>query len=120
RWFSASLDAKGAVLSAARALNEAPQKVGLVAVRPAANGFALLATSVAVTGTGIEGLLLGAAGELTGNPFSLAHTHEEVLWLDALPAGATTAALFATRAAGSASLYLAPIAAHGEPQREAT
>jgi hypothetical protein len=121
RWFGVPLDPRGAPLRQPRELSEAAQKLGLVALRPTASGFVVLSTALTQAGTGIDALPLGAGGELNAATQSLAHVHEDVLWLDAVTLGDTTSALWATRAPGSASLHLAPLAEPGKPQRgEAT
>jgi hypothetical protein len=118
RWYSAALDARGAPLAPPLRLSEAPARLGLVALRPTAEGFVVVSSAVGGNGTGIEALGLGGGGELSSNVINIAHTHEDVLWLDALGLGASTTALYAVRAAGSASLYLVPVAQGSAPQRE--
>lgn len=119
RWFALPLDPRGIPLSQARSTSEAPAKVGLVALRPTEAGFVLLSTAPSTSGTGIDALPLGTSGELVAASQSLGHVHEDVLWLDAITLGHGTSALFATRAAGSASLHLAPLAESSKPQRAA-
>jgi hypothetical protein len=119
RWVSVALDPRGAPLQRPRAVSDAPQRLGLVALRPTALGFVVLSTAPGPAGTGIDALLLGASGELGAASQRLGHVHEDVLWLDAITIGETTSVLWATRAAGSASLQLAPLAAPGKPQHEA-
>src|SRR5262249_8925418 len=109
-WVDVPLDPRATPLSQPRPVSEAPQRVGLVALRPSAQGFVLLSTALSFGGTGIDALPLGAGGELLAPSQSLAHIHEDVLWLDAVTLGGVTSALWATRAAGSATLHLAQLA----------
>jgi hypothetical protein len=119
RWFAVPLDPRGVPLSQPRSISEAPPRVGLVALRPTQSGFVVLSTAPSSSGTAVDALPLGTSAELVAPSQSLGHVHEDVLWLDAITLGYTTSALFATRAAGSASLHLAPLAEPNKPQRAA-
>lgn len=112
RWFSSALDAKG-VPSKPRALADAPSELSLAAVRALRAGFVALAAGVTPTGTRVEALRLGPSGELLAGPTPLDLSRTEVLWLEALRAGDTDVALWATLAVGAADLTLVPLAADG-------
>jgi hypothetical protein len=116
RWFSSVLDSKGTPLAPPRSLAEAPSELGLAAVAGTAQGFVALATGVSPTGTRVEALQLGHAGELLNGPTPLVHSRTEVLWVKALPVGEVTVALWATLAVGAADVWLAPLTPAGAQQ----
>lgn len=109
RWFSTPLDAHGAPLGKPRSLAGAPSEIGLVSVAGAGSGFVAVATGITPTGTRVEALLLGPGGELLQGPAPLAHSRTEVLWVEALQAGATPLALWATLGVGAADVQLAAL-----------
>ncbi|HTV18278.1 MAG TPA: hypothetical protein VMG12_06395, partial [Polyangiaceae bacterium] len=114
--FSSVLDAKGAPLAPPRALAEAPGELGLAAVTGTAQGFVALATGVSPTGTRVEALQFGPAGELVNGPTPLTHSRTEVLWVKALGVGEVNVALWATLAVGAADVWLAPLTPAGAQQ----
>src|SRR5688572_23856296 len=89
RWYSSVLDPKGSVISKPRALAEAPSDLSLATVTGSASGYVALAAGVTPTGTRVEALQLGPAGELGSGPTPLVHSRTEVLWLKALAIGNT-------------------------------
>jgi len=116
RWFSTVLDSKGAPLAPPRALGEAPSELGLATVTGTARGFVALATGVSPTGTRVEALQLGPAGELTNGPTPIVHSRTEVLWVKALAVGEVNVALWATLAVGAADVWLTPLTPAGAQQ----
>jgi hypothetical protein len=116
RWFSSVLDPKGVPLAPPRALSDAPSELGLAAVAGTAQGFVAVATGLSPTGTRVEALQLGPAGELMNGPTPLVHSRTEVLWVKALPVGDVNVALWATLAVGAADVWLAPLTAAGAQQ----
>jgi hypothetical protein len=116
RWFSAVLDPKGAPLAPPRALADAPSELSLASVAGSASGFVALATGVTPTGTRVEALQLGPAGELTNGPTPLVHSRTEVLWVKALRVGDANVALWATLAVGAADILFVPLTASGAQQ----
>jgi hypothetical protein len=116
RWFSAVLDPKGVPLAPPRALADAPSELSLASVAGTASGFVALATGVTPTGTRIEALQLGPAGELTNGPTPLAYSRTEVLWVKALRVGDANVALWATLAVGAADILFVPLTAAGAQQ----
>lgn len=116
RWYSALLGTKGAAAAPPRALADAPSELGLAALTSTAVGFVALATGVSTTGTRVEALRLGPAGELMTGPTPLVHSRSEVLWVKALALGDVDVALWATLAVGAADVWLAPLAPAGAQQ----
>lgn len=116
RWFSAVLDPKGVPLAPPRALAEAPNELSLASVAGTASGFVALATGLTPTGTRVEALQLGPAGELTNGPTPLVYSRTEVLWVKALRIGDTNVALWATLAVGAADILFVPLTAAGAQQ----
>jgi hypothetical protein len=116
RWFSTVLDPKGAPIAPPRALAAAPSELGLAAVTGTAQGFVALATGVSPTGTRVEALQLGPAGELMNGPTPLVHSRTEVLWVKVLPLGDVNVALWATLAVGAADVWLVPLTPAGAQQ----
>jgi hypothetical protein len=115
RWFSRSLDAKDAPLGPAVSLADAPNQLGLVNVSATAQGFLALASSVTETGTRIEALALGKAGELVSGPTPVVHDRGDVVWVDTVQVGGTSVALWATLAVGSADISLTALNPLGAP-----
>jgi hypothetical protein len=120
RWFSRALDAKNAPVGPAVSLADAPDELGLVSVSGTAQGFLALASSVTDTGTRLEALRLGKAGELVSGPTPIVHDRSDVLWVDALQVGGASVALWATLAVGSADISLAALNATGAPKAAPT
>jgi hypothetical protein len=116
RWFSSALDPKGVPSAPARVLGEAPSELSLASVAGTAGGFFVLASGVTPTGTRVEALQLGTAGELVSGPTPLAYSRTEVLWLKALAVGSAKVALWATLAVGAADVFFAPLTPSGTQQ----
>jgi hypothetical protein len=116
RWFSSVLDSKGVPTAPPRALGAAPNEVSLAAITGGPNGFLALAAGVTPTGTRIEALQLGAAGELMSGPTPLAYSRTDVLWVKPLAVGPANVALWATLAVGAADLSFAPLTPSGAQQ----
>ena len=115
RWFSVSLDAKGAPLGETRSLADAPGDLALATVTATLEGFVVLATGMTSTGTRLEALRLGKEGELIAGPTPIAHSRTEVLWIEALNVGRNMVALWATLAVGSADIHWGTLNATGAP-----
>jgi hypothetical protein len=116
RWFSSVMDAKGVPVAPPRALGAAPNELSLAAIEGGPNGFVALATGATPSGTRIEALQLGPAGELVSGPTQLAYSRSEVLWLKPLAVGRANVALWATLAVGAADLMFAPLTPPGAQQ----
>jgi hypothetical protein len=119
RWFCSVLDAKGVPLGKPRDLGEAPSELSLATVTGTATGFIVLATGVTPTGTRVEALQLGPAGELLNGPTPLVHSRTEVLWLEALQVGGKNVAMWASLGPGAADVQLVPLNATGAQQTAA-
>jgi hypothetical protein len=116
RWFSSVLDSKGVPSAPPRALAEAPNELSLASVVGTTTGFVALASGATPTGTRIEALQLGPAGELMSGPTALAYSRTEVLWVKALAVGNANVALWATLAVGAADVLFAPLMPTGTQQ----
>ena len=103
------LDPKGVPAAPPRALGEAPSELSLASVAGGPNGFVVLATGASASGTRVEVLQLGDAGELVAGPTPLAYSRTDVLWVKALATSNANVALWATLAVGAADAYLAPV-----------
>ncbi|HEY6561037.1 MAG TPA: hypothetical protein VI072_27365 [Polyangiaceae bacterium] len=107
---------------APRRVAEAPDELGLVALKPAgpvtdsgqpSSGYVAVSASPQGDGFEVSALLMTEQGEARVSPVSLTRDAGEVLWVDALPTARGTLALWASKRKGRASVLAVELDAKG-------
>jgi hypothetical protein len=100
-------------------LSEAPNQIGLAAVRPAGrDGFLLAFTHRTGAGEVLSVGRIGPSGELIGTLREVAVSPRGYLWVDAAPTASGTLVLWAEPGQGEADLMVRALDLRGKPQGE--
>jgi hypothetical protein len=116
-WYSLPVNIDGRPRGSARRVADAPNEVGLVVVRPNAEGtqLALVSTRRTALGEWIELSLLNSNGELVMAPRQLAELPSRALWVEVISIGVRRLVLWALAKNAEAELHGMLVGANGQP-----
>lgn len=113
-WYARPLNQTGEAQGDVVLVGEAPSELGLVALRPLRDGFALLSSHKTSDGEVVTLALLSNAGTLRAGPVALGRSAKAVLWVDVLQSPRGTTVLWAGSGAGRADIWGAEVSAKAE------
>ncbi len=113
-WFARPLSASGETSGEAVRLGDAPSELGLVTVRPLAEGFALLSSHKTSDGEVVALTLLSGSGALLAGPTSLGRSSKSLLWIEAIANARGANVLWAASDGGRAEIWSTEVSPKAE------
>ena len=113
-WFARPISANGEASGAVVRLGDAPNELGLVAVRPLHEGFARLSSHKTSDGEVVELAIISDSGTLVAGPTSLGRSSKSILWVEVIPNARGTSVLWAASGAGRAEIWTAEVTQKAE------